>query len=73
MSQISLAAGAEAARAVPGQYEESFRFLRSLELIWAAIADVDGYLTAQKPVAADDPAQRASETVLYCAAQSLFW
>ncbi len=72
-SEKSLAAAvAEAARSVPAQYEE-LSFSRALELIWAAIADVDGYLTAQKPWSlADDPAQRAQlETVLYYAAQSL--
>jgi methionyl-tRNA synthetase len=72
-SEKSLAgAVAEAARSVPAQYEE-LSFSRALELIWAAIADVDGYLTTQKPWSlADDPAQRAHlETVLYYAAQSL--
>ncbi len=62
----------EAARASAAQYEE-LSFSRALELIWAAIAQVDGYITAEKPWSlADDPGQRARlETVLYHAAESL--
>jgi methionyl-tRNA synthetase len=54
------------------QYEE-LSFSRTLETIWAAVAQVDGYLTAQKPwTMAEDPAQRPRlETVLYHAAESL--
>jgi methionyl-tRNA synthetase len=53
-------------------YEE-LSFSRALELIWAAIAQVDGYLTTQKPwTLAEDPTQRARlETVLYLSAESL--
>jgi methionyl-tRNA synthetase len=72
-AEKSLAAAVtEAARASAAQYEE-LSFSRALELIWAAIAQVDGYITAQKPWSlADDPAQRARlETVLHYAAESL--
>ncbi len=72
-AEKSLAAAvSEAAHTVAAQYEE-LSFSRALELVWAAIAQVDGYLTGQKPWAlADDPAQRARlETVLYYAAESL--
>jgi methionyl-tRNA synthetase len=63
---------AETARASIAQLEE-FSFSRALELIWAAIAEVDGYITTQKPWSlAEDPARRAHlETVLYYAAESL--
>jgi methionyl-tRNA synthetase len=63
---------AEAARASIAQLEE-FSFSRALELIWAAIAGVDGYITTAKPWSlAEDPSQRARlETVLYYAAESL--
>jgi methionyl-tRNA synthetase len=67
-----LASVMEAANAVVGQYEE-LTFSRALELIWAAIAQVDGYITAGKPWSlAEDPAQRGRvETILYYAAESL--
>jgi methionyl-tRNA synthetase len=53
-------------------YDE-LSFSRALELLWAAIAQVDGYLTTEKPwTLAEDPGQRARlETVLYHAAESL--
>ncbi len=53
-------------------YEE-LSFSRALELIWAAIAQVDGYLTIRKPwTLAENPAERAQlQTVLYHAAESL--
>jgi methionyl-tRNA synthetase len=62
----------EAARTVPAQYDE-FSFSRALEILWAAIAQVDGYITAHKPWSlADDPSRRVQlETVLYYAAESL--
>ncbi len=62
----------EAAGTVSAQYEE-LSFSRALELIWAAIAQVDGYITQQKPWSlAEDPGQRARlETVLYHAAESI--
>ena len=72
-AENSLAAAVtEAARTVIAQYEE-LSFSRALEVVWAAIAEVDGYLTANKPwTLADDPSQRAHlETVLYYAAESL--
>jgi len=72
-AEKSLAAAVtEAARAVNAQYEE-LSFSRALEVIWAAIAQVDGYLTALKPwTLAEDPSRRAQlETVLYYAAESL--
>ena len=52
---------------------EAFSFSRALEIIWAAVAVVDGYLTTRKPWAlANDPAQRKRlETVLNHAAESL--
>jgi methionyl-tRNA synthetase len=63
---------AEAARASIAQLEE-LSFSRALELIWAAIAEVDGYITTAKPWSlSEDPSQRARlETVLYYAAESL--
>jgi methionyl-tRNA synthetase len=64
---------AEAIRVAIKEYEE-LSFSRALEAIWAAVAQVDGYLTAQKPwtLAAEDQAMRRRlETVLYCAAESL--
>ena len=66
------AAVTEAAGTVSTQYEE-LSFSRALELIWAAIAQVDGYITLQKPWSlAEDPGQRARlETVLYHAAESI--
>lgn len=66
------AAMMEAARASAEQFEE-LSFSRALEFIWAAIAQVDGYITAEKPWSlANDPGQRAHlETVLYYAAESL--
>jgi methionyl-tRNA synthetase len=72
-AEKSLAAAlAEAIRAAVEQYED-LSFSRALEAIWAAVAQVDGYLTTQKPwTLADDPAQRPRlETVLYHAAESL--
>jgi methionyl-tRNA synthetase len=72
-AEKSLSAGVmEAARAVVGQYEE-LTFSRALELVWAAIAQVDGYITAGKPWSlAEDPGQRGRlETILYYAAESL--
>jgi methionyl-tRNA synthetase len=62
----------ETAKAVVVQYEE-LTFSRALELIWAAIAQVDGYITSAKPWSlAEDPAQRGRlETILYHAAESL--
>ncbi len=52
---------------------EALSFARALEIIWAAVAAVDGYLTLRKPwTLADDPAQRKRlETVLNHAAESL--
>jgi len=66
------AAVTQAAGVVGTQYEE-LSFSRALELIWAAIAQVDGYITQQKPWSlAEDPGQRARlETVLYHAAESI--
>ena len=66
------AAVTEAARASSAQFEE-LSFSRALELIWAAIAQVDGYITTEKPWSlADDSGQRSRlETVLYYAAESL--
>ena len=54
------------------QYEE-LSFSRALEAIWSAVAQVDGYLTTQKPwTLAENPAQRSRlETVLYHAAESI--
>lgn len=72
-AEKSLAAAVmEAAGTVSTQYEE-LSFSRALELIWAAIAQVDGYITVQKPWSlAEDPGQRAPlETVLYHAAESI--
>jgi len=72
-AEKSLAAAVtEAARGSAAQYEE-LSFSRALELIWAAIAQVDGYITAEKPWSlAENPAERARlETVLYYAAESL--
>jgi methionyl-tRNA synthetase len=62
----------EAARVTLEQYEE-LSFNRALETIWAAVAEVDGYLTAQKPwKLADDPAAHGQlETVLFHAAEAL--
>jgi methionyl-tRNA synthetase len=72
-AEKSLAAAVtEAARASIAEYEE-LSFSRALEIIWAAIAQVDGYITAEKPWSrAEDPAQRARlESVLYYAAEAL--
>ena len=72
-AEKSLAAAmTETAGTVATQYEE-LSFSRALELIWAAIAQVDGYITQQKPWSlAEDPGQRARlETVLYHAAESI--
>ena len=72
-AEKSLAAAVtEAAGLVAEQYEE-LSFSRALELIWAAIGQVDGYITQQKPWSlAEDPGQRARlETVLYHAAESI--
>ena len=72
-AEKSLAAAVtEATRASTAQFEE-LSFSRALELIWAAIAQVDGYITAEKPWSlAENPAERARlETVLYYAAESL--
>jgi methionyl-tRNA synthetase len=68
---LSAAVG-EAARAAVEQYEE-LSFTRALEIVWAAVSQVDGYITARKPwTLAEDPGQRAQlETVLYHAAESL--
>jgi methionyl-tRNA synthetase len=55
------------------EYEE-LSFSRALETIWGAVAQVDGYLTAQKPwtLAAEDQTMRVRlNTVLYCAAESV--
>jgi methionyl-tRNA synthetase len=63
----------EAIRSAIKEYEE-LSFSRALEVIWTAVAQVDGYLTAQKPwtLAAEDPAFRVRlNTVLYSAAESL--
>jgi len=70
--QALIAAVTEAAKSAVELYEE-LSFSRALELIWAAIAHVDGYLTNQKPwTLAEDPAKRASlDTVLYHAAEAL--
>ena len=70
--QSLAAAVTEAARSSSAQYEE-LSFSRALELIWAAIAQVDGYITTEKPWSlADDTGRRARlETVLYYAAESL--
>ena len=72
-AERSLAAAVtEAARVSAAQYEE-LSFSHALELIWAAIAHVDAYITGQKPWSlAQEPGQRARlETVLYYAAESL--
>jgi methionyl-tRNA synthetase len=72
-AEKSLAAAVtQAAGTVATQYEE-LSFSRALELIWAAIAQVDGYITQLKPWSlAEDPGQRARlETVLYHAAESI--
>jgi methionyl-tRNA synthetase len=72
-AEKSLAAAVtQAAGTVAAQYEE-LSFSRALELIWAAIAQVDGYITQQKPWSlAEDPGQRVRlETVLYHAAESI--
>ena len=62
----------QAVRLALEQYEE-LSFSRALELIWAAISQVDGYVTNQKPwTLADDPEQRRKlETVLYHTAESV--
>jgi methionyl-tRNA synthetase len=63
----------EAIRTATKEYEE-LSFSRALETIWNAVAQVDGYLTAQKPwtLAAEDQTMRVRlETVLYCAAEAL--
>jgi methionyl-tRNA synthetase len=63
----------EAIRTATKEYEE-LNFARALEAIWSAVAQVDGYLTAQKPwtLASEDLTMRVRlETVLYCAAESL--
>jgi methionyl-tRNA synthetase len=54
------------------QYED-LSFSRALEAIWSVVAQVDGYLTAQKPwTLAEDPSQRPRlESVLYHAAESI--
>ncbi len=66
------AALTQAAREVLAAYEE-LSFSRALELLWAAISAVDGYLTAQKPwTLAELPEQRDRlDTVLYYSAESL--
>jgi methionyl-tRNA synthetase len=66
------AAVTEAVRASSAQYEQ-LSFSRALELIWAAIAHVDSYITGEKPWSlADDPGRRARlDTVLSYAAESL--
>jgi methionyl-tRNA synthetase len=53
---------------------EDLSFSRALEVIWGAIAQVDGYITAQKPwtLASEGETMRVRlETVLYNAAESL--
>jgi methionyl-tRNA synthetase len=52
---------------------EALSFARALEIIWAAVAAVDGYLTLRKPwTLAEDSAQRKRlETVLNHAAEAL--
>ena len=61
--------------AIPGALAEyeGMSFSRALEIIWAAVAAVDGYLTNRKPwTLAEDPTKRPQlETVLYHAAESL--
>jgi methionyl-tRNA synthetase len=63
----------ETIRTTLQQYEE-LSFSRALEAIWAAVAQVDGYLTAQKPwtlAAEDQTMRRRLDTVLYTAAESI--
>jgi methionyl-tRNA synthetase len=66
------AAVMDAVSTVSSQYDE-LSFSRALEIIWAAIAQVDGYITAGKPwTLAEGPGQRTRlETILYHAAESL--
>jgi len=64
------------ARAALGQAPElydQFAFSRALETIWAVVAEVDKYLTNEKPwVLAEDPAQKERlGHVLYAAAEGL--
>jgi len=61
----------EAAGTIPAQYEE-LSFSRALDLLWATISPVAGYITTQKPWSlAEDAGQRARlETTLYYAAES---
>jgi len=64
------------ARAALGQAPElydQFAFSRALETIWAVVAEVDKYLTNEKPwVLAEDPAQKERlGYVLYAAAEGL--
>ena len=51
------------------EYEE-LSFSRALETIWSAVAQVDGYLTAQKPwtLAAEDPDACACASIRCCIA-----
>jgi methionyl-tRNA synthetase len=61
-----------AVRIAVAQYEE-LSFSRALEVIWAAISKVDGYLTNEKPwtLAGDTEKRRRLETVLFTAAEAL--
>ncbi len=59
--------------AATGKYEE-LDFSRALEAIWSAVAEVDGYLTAQKPwtLASENATMSVRlHTVLYTAAEAL--
>jgi methionyl-tRNA synthetase len=55
------------------QEYEALSFSRALEIIWGAVAAVDGYLTSRKPwtLAANPADRKRLETVLYHAAESL--
>ena len=68
-----LKAGAEHAVADALQNYEALHFNEALEVIWGHIAEVDGFITAQKPwTMAEDPAKRGElDAVLYGAAESL--
>jgi methionyl-tRNA synthetase len=67
-----IAAVAEALQNTRSAYDE-LAFSRALEIIWAAISQVDGYLTAHKPwTLAENPAERKRlESVLHHAMESL--
>ncbi len=72
-AEAALVAAVSAAIPAALEQYEQLSFFRALEAIWAAVAQVDGYLTAQKPwTLADNPEARAKlSTVLYHAAESL--